>query len=336
MPKSIIRSSDIYADETVLITGGGGTIGSRLSKKLLNLGADVIVVDDFSSGHEFNIPDSVQVVRGNICSVSTVSKAFKIKPTYIFHLAALFANKNSVDHPGDDLEVNGRGTLNVLKESVDSNSVKRVVYASSSCVYNKCEPLPYKESEMIDLRFNTPYEITKAFGEAYCNYFNKSKNVDISRARIFNSYGPGEIPGKYRNVIPNFIYKARQGKPLPITGSGNETRDFTYVSDVVNGLLAIGSEPIASGEVYNLATGEETSIKKLADLINSVSGNDSGIEYYPRRDWDNTQRRQGSIQKATKHLGYEPSVELIDGITETVAWFDDNWSHIRDIVNRTS
>jgi nucleoside-diphosphate-sugar epimerase len=331
--KDAVAVEDQYKDETVLVTGGAGAIGSRVVRELRNLGADVVVVDDFSSGYEFNIPEGISVIRGDISSPTTVSEAFETNPSYVFHLAAFFANQNSVDHPNEDLETNGHGIINILQASANSDSVERVVYASSSCIYDESEQLPYTESESVELTFNTPYEITKSIGEAYCNYFGKSNDVEITRARIFNSYGPGEVPGRYRNVIPNFIYLARQGEPLPITGSGEETRDFTYVSDIVSGLLSLGSEAIASGEVYNLATGEETTINELAKTINTVVGNDAGVEYQPRRDWDETERRRGSIEKVSEHVGYEPSVSISEGIKRTATWFGENWSDIKTVAD---
>ncbi|HEX9430229.1 MAG TPA: NAD-dependent epimerase/dehydratase family protein, partial [Candidatus Bathyarchaeia archaeon] len=151
----------------------------------------------------------------------------------------------------------------------------------------------------------------------------------ISTPRFFNVYGPGEIPGKYRNVIPNFIFWALSGKPLPITGTGEETRDFTFVGDVVNGILKSGYLKEAIGEPINLASGEETKIKDLAKTINKLATNKTGTTFNARRSWDRSGRRRASIEKAQKILGYHPSMELERGIGMTVKWFRENWDLIK-------
>ena len=318
-----------YAGKTVLVTGGAGAIGSCLTNKLMECGASVVILDDFSSGYEFNIPSEIEIVRGDISSRAVVAEALDYEPSHVFHLAAFFANQNSVDHPHADLETNGHGTISLLQECAQSSSVERIVYASSSCVYDESEELPYTESESVQITFNTPYEITKTLGEAYCNYFQTTTNLDVVRARVFNSYGPGEVPGEYRNVIPNFVYFAMQDEPLPITGSGKETRDFTYVDDVVRGLLRLGSPRSVSGEVYNLATGKETTIDELARIINDRTNNEAGVEYKSRREWDETDRRRGSIQKSSEAFGFEPRVRLESGIDKTASWFENNWESIK-------
>jgi len=180
-----------------------------------------------------------------------MKRVFFDKPQIVFHLAAFFANQNSLDHPERDLQVNGMGTLRLLEYSVFTG-VERFVYASSGCsIYGSHAPLPLTE-EFMSLHLTTPYQITKMLGELYCNFFWHHYELKVVKARFFNSYGPGEIPGQYRNVIPNFIYWAMKGKPLPITGNGEATRDFTYVGDIVDGLMRSGVMPEAVGEEFNL------------------------------------------------------------------------------------
>ncbi len=194
----------------------------------------------------------------------SLKRAFSEKPDYVFHLAALFANQNSIDHPETDLMVNGMGTLRVLLYS-NRNDVDKFIFASSGCsVYGSQAPLPLKE-DFVSLHLDTPYQITKLLGELYCNFFHDYYGLPVAIGRFFNVYGPGEIPGKYRNVIPNFIYWALHGQPLPITGTGEETRDFTFVEDIVEGVLRLGVIPEAVGEAVNLASGTET---KIIDLAN--------------------------------------------------------------------
>jgi nucleoside-diphosphate-sugar epimerase len=300
---------------------------------LTDLGSKVIVIDDFTSGHRWNLPDDIELLKSDVADSQALAEGLDADPAVVFHLAAFFANQNSVEHPHADLDTNGHGTVNVLDACSKRDCVERVVYASSSCVYDQSMEIPFVESEEIRLTKSTPYEITKTMGEAYCNYYHDKQGVDVTRARIFNSYGPGEVPGQYRNVIPNFVALAKQGKPLPITGSGDETRDFTYVSDIVDGLLALGEHPVASGEVYNLGRGEETTIQKLADTINKLVGNAAGVEYEPRRDWDDTDRRCANINKAREDLDYRPTVDLETGLAETVAWFDEYWERIREFAD---
>jgi nucleoside-diphosphate-sugar epimerase len=165
-------------------------------------------------------------------------------------------------------------------------------------------------------------------GELYTNYFHNLYDLPIVNARLFNSYGPGEVPGKYRNVIPNFFYWAMEGNPLPITGSGDETRDFTYIGDIVNGLLAMAHYEEAVGEAFNLGAGREIRIGDLAEWINELTGNSGGIVYKSRRDWDKKNRLLSSIEKARRVLQYRPSREFREGLAATHRWFIDNWDNI--------
>jgi len=249
------------------------------------------------------------------------------RPTIVFHLAALFANQKSVEHPEKDLLVNAMGTLRVL-ELAQVAGVDRVVYASSSSLLRQVNGRPIDE-EGVSFDLHTPYQVTKLVGELYCNYFKNHYNSKIARVRFFNSYGPGELPGRYRNVIPNFIYTALQGQPLTITGTGMETRDWTYVGDIVDGLLRVGVMDAAIGEVFNLATGRETPVKDVASWINEITGNTAGVIHTERRDWDSHSRRWASIDKARTMLGYDPQTDVYKGLEKTVAWFRENWTQIR-------
>jgi nucleoside-diphosphate-sugar epimerase len=203
-----------------------------------------------------------------------------------------------------------------------------VVYASSGCsVYGSRAPLPLKE-DFVSLHLDTPYQITKLLGELYCNFFHNFHQLPVVRARLFNVYGPGEIPGRYRNVIPNFIYWAQRGEPLPITGSGEETRDFTFVGDIVGGLLRCGVIPQAVGEALNLASGVETRIGDLAAQVNSLTGNSAGLKRLERRRWDTHDRRRASIDKARSLLGYQPRTDFTSGLRATLAWFQNHHQEI--------
>lgn len=319
-----------YADSTVVVTGGAGCIGASLVRALAAHGAaQIVVLDDLSSASRWNVPDdpAVRFQQGSVLDDEALHTAFAQKPDYVFHLAALFANQNSIDHPEQDLMVNGLGTLKVL-QFARLAAVRRFVYASSGCsVYGSAAPLPLRE-DFVSIDLDTPYQITKLLGELYCNFFFHYYKVPVVRARFFNVYGPGEIPGRYRNVIPNFIYWALRKEPLPIMGTGEETRDFTYVGDIVEGLLAAGVANEAVGEAMNLASGKETTVAYLAGLINEMTGNPAGVRYVPRRPWDNIVRRCAAVEKAGRLLGYRPSTDFDTGARRTFEWFTQHRDQI--------
>lgn len=315
-----------YKDKNILITGGAGCIGSNLTQALISAEAGkIIVLDDLSATAEWNIPiaPNVDFIHGSILDEEILKRAFSSRINFVFHLAAHFANQNSVDNPEDDLMVNGLGTQKVLKYS-RSTGVGRFVFASSGCsVYGSQAPLPLKE-DFVSLHLDTPYQITKLLGELYCNFFYNYYGLPVAIARYFNVYGPGEIPGAYRNVIPNFIYWALHKRKLPITGTGEETRDFTFVEDIVDGTLRLGIIPEAVGGAFNLASETETRVIDIANIVNEVTCNHNGVDFVARRDWDKITRRRASIEKARKVLGYEPRAKIKEGIKRTLDWIVEN------------
>ena len=321
-----------YEGKVVLVTGGAGCIGTNLCRKLAELGAEkVIILDDLSSAYEWNIPNAknIKFVKGSVLDDGMLKRAFKFKekPDYVFHLAAHFANQNSVDNPETDLMVNGIGTLKVLQYANLVN-VKRFVYSSSGCgVYGLESKMPFEEHD-ISISLHTPYQVTKLLGELYTNYFYNLYGLPIVNARFFNVYGPGEVPGKYRNVIPNFFYWAMKGQALPITGDGTETRDWTYVDDIIDGLLAMGIKEAAVGEAINLGSGKEHKVIDMANMVNEFASNEAGIKYVERRDWDVKTRLLSSIEKAKKLLDYEPQMEFEDGLKKVHGWFVEKWGDI--------
>ena len=318
-----------YAGKTVLVTGGAGAIGSNLCRTLATVAERVIILDNLVSSERWNVPSlkNVLFVEGDILDEVKIKRCFFEKPDIVFHLAAFFANQNSIDHPENDLMVNGMGTLKLMEYAV-LQGVERFVYASSGCsIYGSAAPLPLKE-EFMSMHLTTPYQITKMLGELYGNFFWHHYDLPIVKARFFNSYGPGEVPGQYRNVIPNFIYWAMKGLPLPITGTGDETRDFTFVGDIVDGLMRSGTHPAAIGEEFNLASGRETKIRDLANMINEATGNKAGIKWAQARKWDTKKRLRASVDKANSLIGYDPDTEFPDGLEVTVKWFRDNWDRI--------
>jgi nucleoside-diphosphate-sugar epimerase len=324
-----------YTGKRILITGGAGCIGSNLIKALLKAEPErIVVIDDLSASYEWNIPKDPKVtfIKGSILDEERMKRAFGYKPQYVFHLAAHFANQNSVDHPETDLLVNALGTLKTL-EYANLVGVERFVFASSGCsVYGSQAPLPLRE-DFVSLHLDTPYQINKLVGELYCNYFHDYYKLPVAIARYFNVYGPGEVPGKYRNVIPNFFWWAMHGQPLPITGTGDETRDFTFVEDIVDGTLRMGVVEEAVGEAINLASETETKVIDLANWVNEIAGNKAGIVFKSRRDWDKAIRRRASIEKAKRILGYEPKTEMKTGLRRVYEWIKGNYENIKQSVN---
>ncbi len=285
-----------YEGKTVLVTGGAGCVGSNLSQKLSEHAGKVIILDNLDSAYEWNIPqaDNIKFVKGDILDDEMLKRVFKEKPDYIFHLAAHFANQNSVDNPEKDLMVNGVGILKVLQYA-QLVGVERFIYSSSGCgVYGLESKMPFKEHD-ISINLHTPYQVTKLLGELYTNYFHNLYDLPIVNARFFNVFGPGEVPGKYRNVIPNFFYWSITKQALPITGDGTETRDWTYVGDIVDGLLTMGIKKEAIGEAINLGSGNETRVIDMANMVNELTGNPEGIAY-----------------ASTKKLGCQNTITIIN------------------------
>jgi nucleoside-diphosphate-sugar epimerase len=327
-----MREYNEFQDKTILVTGGAGCVGSNLTRKLADLGAEkVIILDNMSSAYHWNIPDrdAIQFVQGDILSDEDLKRVFKEKPDYVYHLAAHFANQNSVDEPETDLMVNGIGILKVL-EHAQLTGVDRFIYSSSGCgVYGLESKMPFEEHD-ISISLHTPYQVTKLLGELYTNYFHNLYDVPIVNARFFNVFGPGEVPGKYRNVIPNFFYWAMNGQPLPITGEGTETRDWTFVDDICNGLLAMAIEEEAIGEAINLGSGQDHRVIDMANRVNELSGNEAGIKFKERRNWDAKTKLLSSIEKAKDILGYKPTVSFDDGLVKVHDWFETNWDNIQE------
>ena len=321
---------EYYWDRSVLVTGGAGAIGSNLIivlSMLVGKMGKVVVLDNLSAikvKDPWNVAPlpNVMFVLGDVRSEVDLKRVFKENPSLIFHLAAFFANQNSIDYPEISADVDILGLIRLL-EYARLAKVDRFVYASSGCaIYGSYPELPLKE-EFISMHLTTPYQINKMTGEMYCNFYHHHYELPIVNCRFFNSYGPGEAPGQYRNVIPNFIYWAMQGRGLPITGSGEETRDFTYVLDLVQGLIKAGYYQEANGENFNLASGTETCIRDLAAMVNDATGNRTPINFMERRKWDTKPRLLASIEKARRLVGYEPLIGFTEGLETNIEWFRD-------------
>ena len=325
LEKNILK---YYNSKKILVTGGAGAIGSNLVatlSKLVGQKGLVIILDNLSATinkSSWNVPNlkNVMFVEGDITNDEMLRRVFQEKPSIIFHLAAFFANQNSVDFPEKSATVDILGLSKLLQFS-SLTAVDRFIYASSGCaIYGSNPKLPVSE-DFISMHLTTPYQINKMAGEMYCNYFNHHFGLNTVNCRFFNSYGPGEIPGQYRNVIPNFMYWALKGKSLPITGDGTETRDFTYVLDLTQGLIKAGYYKQAIGQNFNLAAGKEIKIKEVAKLINKATSNKIQNEFIKSRVWDTKKRMLASIKKAKKLIKYKPLIDFKDGFAESVKWF---------------
>ncbi|MGH7263940.1 MAG: NAD-dependent epimerase/dehydratase family protein [Candidatus Rokuibacteriota bacterium] len=325
-------SERVWADQAVLVTGGAGAVGGRLCHRLAEAGARVIVVDNLCAGVRWNLPASIhQFVEGDILDEPVLERAFAFRPRLVFHLASFFANENSVEHPERDLAVNGFGTLRLLAWA-ERRTVERVVYASSSCVYGAQASIAMSEPSA-SFHPQTPYQATKLLGELYANYFHGRGGLQVVSLRLFNAFGPGELPGPYRNVIPRFAHAALANEPIRLHGGGEDTRDFTYVDDIVEGMLESAIRAEAAGETINLGSGREVKILDLATLIVALTGSRSPLVVEDRRPWDRVARRRADLTKARRLLGYEPRWSLEAGLQETLRWFVVNQRRIARAVS---
>ena len=317
----------------ILITGGFGVIGSALSKKLSqNKDNKIIVIDNSSSGNESNLfhNDNIIKIHGDLIDDKIINKAFSYNIKYIYHLAANFANQNSVDNPEKDLLTNGLGTIKILK-AAEKYKINKILYSSSSCVYKPVDK-PFVENGPLTLA--TPYAITKLLSEYYVYFYNTFKKIPSVIVRYFNCYGPGDYPGRFRSVVCNFFWKALNNEQLVITGDGSETRPFTYIDDIVNGTITAMEKskntidtnyfnhPLDENNiVYNISNPSTVTIKDLAEKINKLCNNKSGIKYVPMRDWDVIKNRKALVEKAKIELGFEARVDIDEGLKKTFDWF---------------
>jgi len=321
----------------VLVTGGAGFVGSNLVHRLLDEGAaHVHVVDNLLSATRDNLPDDPRL-RFTCASIADDAVLAALHDEYdvVFHLATYHGNQSSIHDPIADHDHNLITTLKLFERLARFRRLRKVVYAGAGCaVAEKTfdDPTPTAEDAPISLRMDSPYSISKLVGEFYACYYHERHALPTVRARFQNVYGPREVLGAgawrgtpatvWRNVTPTFIWKALAGEALPIEGGGEATRDFIFVDDIVTGLIAC-AERGAPGEVYNLATGHEVSIRELADTINAATGNRTPVALQPARTWDRSGRRFGDPRKAREQLGFEARTTLAEGIARTVAWTRD-------------
>lgn len=306
----------------ILVTGGAGFIGSHLTEALLKVGHLVQVLDNFSTGKRENLAfneryPSFEIIEGDIRDLAVCQKAVK-GMEYVFHQAALPSVQRSVEDPLASHLVNGDGTLNLLIAARDAG-VKRLIYASSSSIYGDTPTLPKKE-EMPPNPLS-PYALQKYIGEQYCRLFFQLYGLETVSLRYFNIFGPRQDPNSvYSAVIPRFIDALVSGLPPIVYGDGEQSRDFTYVDNVVQAnLLAMSAEAL-NGEVMNVACGKRTSLNQLLKILQDILGSRVSPIYQEPRQGD-VKHSLADIQKAKQFLNYEPQVEIGMGLRKTVEYF---------------
>jgi len=309
------------SDCSVLVTGGGGFIGSHLVESFVADGMDVRVLDDFSSGREENLAqwqDAITLFRGDLCDKGLLKEAFS-GVRYVFHKAALPSVPRSIENPAETHRVCVTGTLSILEAARDAG-VERVIYAGSSSAYGN-QKAPEKTESLLPSPLS-PYAAGKLCGEYYCRVFSEVYGLDTVTLRYFNVFGPRQDPNSpYSAVIPIFISRMQAGKPPIIYGDGEHTRDFTFVANVVqaNRLACTASGPL-SGNIYNAACGEKISLNQLVAMLNELLGTDLAPVYEPPRAGD-VKHSLADISQATEDLGYQPLVHFREGLKQTIAWY---------------
>lgn len=337
-----------FKNQKVLVVGGAGFVGSNLVHQILEQDPrEIIVVDNLLSSDVSNIPadNKVRFVFGSI----TDDKILKNLPDdldYAFHLACYHGNQSSIADPLADHDNNTLTTLKLFERLKDIKSLKKVVYAAAACAVAEKTydtPTATTEDQAVTLYHDSPYSISKIIGELYGNYYFERHKLPFVKARFSNVYGPREILGAgqwrgtvhtvWRNVTPTFIWRSLNGEALPLDNGGNASRDFIFVEDMARGLMAcaLNGHP---GEIYNLATGKETSILDLANLINQYTENKTPLDLKPARDWDRSGKRFASTDKAKNILGFEAKVGIEEGIKRTVEWTKTNSNLIEQNIKK--
>ena len=304
---------------TALVTGGAGFIGSNLVRALLDRGERVRVLDNFSTGNRANLAGldaDVEVIEGELRSYERVHAAVR-GAELVFHLGALGSVPRSVQDPLTSSAVNVEGTLNVLLAARDEG-VRRVVFSSSSSVYGSRSDLPAREDMAPDPI--SPYGVAKLAAERYCVSFTRVYHAfETVVLRYFNVFGPRQSPfSQYAAMVPLFITAVAQGEPVTVFGDGEQSRDFTYVDNVVEATLLAAEAPAVSGRILNVAAGSPASVNDVAEAIGRILGNDVLREHSPPRPGD-IRDSWADVRAARELLGWEPRVELEEGLRRTVS-----------------
>lgn len=322
------------AGKDILIVGGAGFVGSNLSHMLLDRGVEnITIVDNLLSSDPSNLPidPRARFVYGSITD-PRILEQLAPRYDYVFHLACYHGNQSSIADPMADHANNLLPSLILFDYLTRNVDVEKVVYAAAGCavaekVYG--EATATREDAPVSMFHDSPYSISKIVGELYGNYFWQRSGLPFVKARFQNVYGPREVLGAgrwrgtpatvWRNVVPTFIWRALNGMPLRLDGDGQTSRDFIFVQDLCEGLIACAASG-KPGESYNLSTGIERSIADLADTVIRLSGSNSRVKRVSRRSWDRSGNRFGDPTKSRDELGFEAAVGLEEGVQETIDW----------------
>ena len=308
-----------------LVTGGAGFIGSNIVDELVRRAHDVTVLDDFSSGKEENIAGvrkQIRLIRGSICDLAVAREACK-QVDYVLHLAARTSVPRSVVDPLETNRVNIDGTLNVLVAARDAK-VRRIVYAASSAAYGETEILP--KVETMPLAPISPYGVTKLVGEMYAQVFGRVYGLENASIRYFNVFGPRQDPAsQYSGVLSRFMLAILEGAAPTVYGDGEQSRDFTYVDNVVDITVRACEAPDASGKIFNGGTGKRISLNAVLKQLESITERKIKATHVAPRAGD-ILHSQAEIALARQVLGYEPHVSFEDGLRRTWKWYSENFA----------
>jgi UDP-glucose 4-epimerase len=302
-------------NKRVLVTGGGGFIGSNLVKKLIKDGNSVTVLDNFTSGYRSNLEPypSLHIIEGDVRDKTAVGKSMH-NVEVVFHLAASVGNKRSIDNPLVDAEVNVLGTLQIL-EAARKEGVRKIVTSSSAGIFGELKTMPIKEDHPVEP--DAPYGCTKLCQEKLCLAYAKLYSIETICLRYFNVYGPNQRFDAYGNVIPIFVFRMINNQSLQIYGDGEQTRDFVHVDDVIQANIKAAESNGVNG-AFNIASGRSVTINNLVTII--TKGNSSvKIEYCPERPGD-VRHSLADLSFAQQGINYRPTVELERGIDEYIKW----------------
>jgi len=310
-----------------LVTGGAGFIGSTLVRRLLHEGGQVRVLDNFSTGSRANLEecaDQIELIDGDITSLETVRDAVA-GVDYVFHEAAIPSVPRSIVDPLASHLANTDGTLHVLLAARDAQ-VKRVIFAGSSSVYGDTEVLPKVET----MRENplSPYALTKLTGEKYCRIFYRAYGLETVCLRYFNVFGPRQDPSSpYSGVISRFLECLLDGRQPTVFGDGEQSRDFTYIDNVVEANLLASRVPAAAGDVFNIGVGGRVTLNQVLQGMGAILGRPAVATYSGSRAGD-VKHSQADISAARNVLGYSPAVTWEEGLRRTVAWFQQQHAFV--------
>ena len=312
-----------------LITGGAGFIGSSIAEHLIKEGHFVRVLDNFFSGKEENLDfakglggDQFELIRGDITNAADCDKAC-LGIDYVLHEAALRSIPQSLKDPFSYNRVNIDGVLNVL-QACSKHKVRRFVLASSSSIYGNTDQFPQQEEQLPMLI--SPYALSKLAGEYYCRIYSEYFGVETVCLRYFNVFGPKQaLDDEYAVVIPKFIHCILNNEPPPIFGNGKQSRDFTYIQNIISANILSATTPGIKHEVFNVAKGQENTVLELAHALNHIIGKDIQPKFLPVRAGDMF-KSSADISKISRKINYKPLVSFEEGLKLTVAYFKEKWN----------